>query len=148
MKEKFKPLMPYLLLIFIVFSLYQRSVVLRLRKEVHQSVQFNLAEFVKEVRNAPYDETTYASLYSNITTAGQLYRAYSLSGAKSLKERDTLLLGLITEIKYLLRNNRKAIENTFTPGSEATILLINVTDNLTDKDSIKKLIGILEAKYY
>jgi hypothetical protein len=148
MKEKFKRLMPYLLVLLVVFSLYQRYIVLKFRQQVHLSVQSNLTEFVKEVRNAPHDEATYASLYANITTAEQLYKTYSLSGAKSLKERDTLLLGLMTELKYLLRNKREAIVNTFTSDGEATMLLVSISTNLYDKNSIMKLIQILEAKHY
>ena len=148
MKEKFKSLIPYLLVALLVFSIYQRNIVLRLRNQVHISVQSSLMEFVKEVRNAPYDKTTYANLYANITTAGQLYKAYSLSGAKSIKERDSLLLGLTVEIKYLLKNNKEAIEVTFTENSEATMLLLNIATNLNDNKSIIKLIEILESKYY
>jgi hypothetical protein len=148
MKDKFMRLMPYLLVLLVVFSLYQRNIVLKFRKQVHLSVQSNIAEFLKEVRSAPYDEVKYASLYANITTAGQLYKTYSLSSAKSLKERDTLLLGLMTELTYILRNNREAIEDTFTLDSEATMLLVNISTNLNDNDSITKLIEILETRHY
>ena len=148
MKEKFKSLMPYLLVILLVFGIYQRRIVLRFRNNIHESVQSRLTEFVKEVRNAPYDEITYANLYANIETAVQLYETYALSGARSSKESDNFLLGLAVEIRYLLKNNRTAIENTFTPDSEATVLLYNIATNLNDNKSIIKLIEILESKYY
>jgi hypothetical protein len=148
MKEKFKRLMPFFLVLLIVFSLYQRNIVLKFRQQVHLSVQSNLTEFVKEVRNVPHDEAKYAILYANITTSEQLYKTYSLSGAKSLKERNTLLLGLMTELKYLLRNKRESIVNTFTSDSEATMLLVNISTNLYDNNSIMNLIKILESKHY
>lgn len=147
MKEKFKVLMPYLLVGLLFVSMHQRVLVLRVRAETKQTVHSNLTEFTRDMGKAPYDESTYLGLYENLSNSQQVLLLTSKTNVRSILDRGSPLIGLVSTMKYLLASNRETIPETFTPGSEELTLLAGIIEDLEDDDSIIELITLLEAKY-
>lgn len=88
------------------------------------------------------DETAYLEQYSSIVTAQQAYITLSENKGVPSDEWPTSLEYLFIQINEVMLNNKEKLKKVFKEenGSE---LMFRISNNFKDKDSIKKVIELL-----
>lgn len=89
------------------------------------------------------DEVIFAQQYGDIIAAHEAYVVLTDGSGIPSDEWDSNLAALLLSIKDLMLNDKEKFNKVFT-NTEAASLMLNISNNLDDKESIKKVNDLLQ----
>lgn len=144
MKEKFKIIFTLLILILIgsiSYNLYQHNRINNYKRELTNNIRVNIQKFAglsSDIDN----EIIYIEKYSSIVLAQNSYISLNEKSAIPNEEWTSSLAGLFVKIKHIMLNDKNKFKKVF-EETNASELMLKISDNFEDKDSIGKVYKLL-----
>lgn len=129
-----------IIIISLGYNFYQINKINSYKENLSNVVKENIQSFAGYSGNL--DSDIFLEQYANITIAHKLY--CELIGNKGIlaNEWDSNLAGLLTQIKYIMLNDKEKFKEVF-ELENASDLMLKISENFNDKDSINSLYKLL-----
>ncbi|MGL4107403.1 hypothetical protein [Clostridium sp. LP20] len=147
MKNK-KKLLIIILSIFLILSaggnIYQWIKVGKYKENLTASIKQNLYYFSENCGNSSIDSSVYTRMVSSIESARNSYIILNDGDSSIIGGYNDELAKLLTYLTMLTRDEKKRFEE-FISKQEMNELIFDISRNLEDRDSISKVIDLLNV---